>query len=151
MSRARLLFSFPLFLVVVPFARLTPEATAAFDRYVEQAEGRMNSDPLRDPNLRGGEARIEAEDAARNVSAPGAMIQDWVGTTFLPGATLAQVQSVLRDYPDYKKFYRPKVIESQQLGHNGDEVSLRKVKQGAVAIKGNGAHACKSSRGFARI
>jgi hypothetical protein len=123
-SRERLLFSIPLFLVVVPFARLTPEATAAFDRYVEQAEARMNSDPLRDPSLRGGEARIEAEDAARNVSAPGAMIQDWVGTTFMPGATLAQVQSVLRDYPDYKKFYRPKVIESQELDHTGDEYDV---------------------------
>jgi len=84
----------------------------------------MNSDPLRDPNLRGGEARIKAEDAARNVSAPGAMIQDWVGTTFLPGATLVQVQSVLQDYPDYKKFYRPKVIESQQLAHSGDEYDV---------------------------
>jgi hypothetical protein len=52
------------------------------------------------------------------------MIQDWVGTTFLPGATLAQVESVLRDYADYKNFYRPKVIESQQLSHNGDEYDV---------------------------
>ena len=53
-------------------------------------------------------------DAARNVNAPGAMIQDWVGTMFMPGATLAQVQSVLRNYADYKNYYRPKVIESQR-------------------------------------
>ncbi len=108
----------PLLLVVVPFARLTPQATAAFDRYVEQAETRMASDPIR------AEPGVQAVDAARNVNAPGAMIQDWVGTTFLPRATLAQVQSVLRNYAGYKNFYRPKVIESQQLARNGDEYDV---------------------------
>jgi hypothetical protein len=120
----RLSFFLPLFLAVLPFARLTPQATAAFDRYVEQAESRMSSDAVRDPKLRGGEARVEAADAARNVDAPGAMIQDWVGMTFLPGATLAEVQSVLRNYAEYKNFYRPKVIESQQLAHSGDEYDV---------------------------
>jgi hypothetical protein len=119
-----LTFSLPLFLVVVPFARLTPQATAAFDRYVEQAESRMSSDPVRDPTLRGAEERVQAAAAARNVSAPGAMIQDWVGTTFMPGVTLAEVQSAMRNYAAYKDFYRPKVIESQQLGHNGDEYDV---------------------------
>jgi hypothetical protein len=119
-SRARLWLSLPLLLVTVPFAHLTPEATAAFDHYVEQAEARMSSDPVRDPDLRNGEPRIEAVGAARNVNAPSAMIQDWVGTMFMPGATLAQVESVLRDYAHYKDFYRPKVIESQQLARSPD-------------------------------
>lgn len=105
---ARLLFPLPLLLVTVPFARLTPEATTAFDRYVEQAEERMNSDAIRDPKLRGGEARIEAVEAARNVNAPGATIQDWVGSIFMPGATLAQVQAVLRNYASYKNHTGPK-------------------------------------------
>jgi hypothetical protein len=121
---ARLLFPLPLLLVTVPFARLTPEATSAFDRYLEQAEGSMNSAPIRDPKLRGGEPRIEAVDAAHAVNTPGAMIQDWVGTMFIPGATLAQVQGVLRDYASYKSYYRPKVIESQQLAHAGDEYDV---------------------------
>jgi hypothetical protein len=121
---ARLLLPLPFLLVTVPFARLTPEATAAFDRYVQQAEARMMSDPIRDPALRSGEPRVEAEDAARNVNAPGAMIQDWVGTMFLPGATLSQVQSVLRAYANYKNYYRPKVIESRELSHSGDEYDV---------------------------
>ncbi len=121
---ARLLFPLPLLLVTVPFARLTPEATAAFDRYVEQAEARMNSDPVRDLKLRGGEAHIEAVEAAHNVNTPGAMIQDWVGTAFMPGATLAQVNSVLRDYAGYKNFYKPKVIYSRELEHHGNEYDV---------------------------
>jgi hypothetical protein len=131
-----LVFSLPLFMVTVPFAHLTPEATVAFDRYVEQAEARMSSDPVRDPKLRGGEARIEAVDAAHNVNAPGAMIQDWVGTMFMPGATLAQVQSVLRDYAGYENFYRPKVIGSRELAHTGDEydVLLRLYEKHILAV-----------------
>ncbi len=120
----RMPFTLPFLLVTIPFARLTPEATSAFDRYVEQAERRMSSDPVSDPKLRGGEAHIEAVEAARNVNAPGAMIQDWVGTMFMPGATIEQVQSVLRDYASYKNFYRPKVIESRELSHNGDEYDV---------------------------
>jgi hypothetical protein len=121
---ARLTFSLTFFLVVLPFARLTPQATAAFDRYVEQAEASMSSDAVRDPTLRGGETRVEAADAARRVSAPGAMIQDWVGTTFLPGATIADVQSVMRNYAEYKNYYRPKVIDSRELAHSGDEYDV---------------------------
>jgi hypothetical protein len=103
---------------------LTPEADAAFDRYVSQAEARMASARVRDPALRGSGPRIEAVEAADGVQAPGAMIQDWVGTMFLPGATLGQVQSVLQDYPDYKNFYHPKVIESRQIDHQGDEYDI---------------------------
>ena len=132
----RLLFALPLLFVTIPFAHLTPEATAAFDGYVQQAEARMMSDPIRDPALRGGEPRVEAEYAARGVNAPGAMVQDWVGTMFLPGATLSQVQSVLRDYANYKNYYRPKVIESQQLARTGDdyEVFLRLYEEHILTV-----------------
>jgi hypothetical protein len=124
MNWARPALSLPLVLVTVPFAHLTPESTAAFDRYIEQAEITVHSNTVRDLALKNGEPRIQAVQAARNVNAPGAMIQDWVGSMFMPGVTLAQVQSVLRDYPDYKNFYRPRVIESQELAHTGDEYDV---------------------------
>lgn len=123
----RLLFPLPFLLVTIPFARLTPDATAAFDRYVQQAEVRIDSAPVRDPNLRGGDARVEAVKEAGDVNAPGAMIQDWVGTMFLPGTTLAQAKAALCDYANYPRYYGPKVIASNELAHNGDqyEVLLR--------------------------
>ena len=118
------MFALPLCFVTIPFAHLTPQATEAFDRYVEQAEARMNSDPIRDRALAAGEPRIQSIDAARKVEAPGAMIQDWVGTLFLPGATLEQVQAVMRNYPRYKDLYAPRVIESEQLSHKGDDYDV---------------------------
>lgn len=119
-----MLFALPLLFTTLPFAHLSPEATTAFDRYVADAEARMGSAPVRDPALRDGAPRTEAVEAADNVHPPGAMVQDWVGTMFLPGATLAQVRGVLQDYANYKNFYRPKVIESRELAHHGDEYDI---------------------------
>jgi len=131
-----LLYSLPLLLVTIPFAHLTSEATAAFDRYVQQAEARMTLDPARDSPLEGDQTRIQPIDAAHNIGAPGAMIQDWVGTMFVPGATLTQVQTVLRDYANYKNYYRPKVIDSRELAHNREEydVFLRLYEKHIVAV-----------------
>jgi hypothetical protein len=120
---------------VIP-AKLSPETTAAFDRYVSQAEAGMSQSLMPDPNLRGGEPRIESGSAGRNTKAPGGMIQDWVGSMFIPGATLAQVQSVMQDYANYKNYYRPKVIESKQLARSGEDfdVALRLFEQHILTV-----------------
>jgi hypothetical protein len=127
-SRWVLSFALPFSLLAVqphlPSVKLAPEAAAAFDRYAEQAETRIGRAAVRNTELRGGELRIEAVDAARDAKARGGMIRDWVGTMFVPGATLAQVQAVFRDYANYKKFYQPKVIESKQLAQSGDEYDV---------------------------
>jgi hypothetical protein len=105
-------------------AKLSPEAAASFDRYVAQAEARMNRDTAQDSRLQSGELRIESGGKGQETKVPGGMIQDWIGSMFMPGATLAQVQSVLRDYANYKNYYRPKVIESKQLAQSGDEYDV---------------------------
>jgi hypothetical protein len=88
----------------------------------------MAGDPVQDSKLRGGELRIEtgtaAGDAAHHAKPPGGMIQDWIGTMFIPGATLIQVKSVMQDYANYKNVYRPDVIESKQLAHNDNEYDV---------------------------
>jgi hypothetical protein len=105
-------------------AKLTPETSSAFDRYVSQSEARMRDDAVQDSTLRRGEKRIESGSAGKDAKIPGGMIQDWIGSMFMPGATLAQVQGVLRDYANYKNYYRPKVIESKQLARSGDEYDV---------------------------
>jgi hypothetical protein len=100
-------------------AKLTPEANAAFDRYVQQAETRIQNASISDAGLRGGELRITS--GGNDAKAASGMIQDWVGAMFIPGATIAQAQAVLRDYPNYKKIYAPRVIESREIAHHGDE------------------------------
>jgi hypothetical protein len=106
------------------FAKLTPEATAAFEQYVERAEPHIAGAEVRDLKLRSGELRIESGHAGGDAQAPGGMIQDWIGSMFIPGATLDQTQAVLRDYANYKAFYAPKVVESKQLSRSGDEYDV---------------------------
>lgn len=130
------------FLAVAPsalaFAELTPEAAAAFDRYVGQAEARMKADreparflradgkPELKARLRDGQVVIEPVPPASvgEAKIPGAMLQDWRGAMFIPGASIGEVRAVLQDYPNYKNFYKPKVTESKELAHHGDEYEV---------------------------
>jgi hypothetical protein len=114
------------------FPTLTPEATRAFDRYVDSAEAAMAQDAPRFPDiakLRGGEVRIDSGAPPENIE--GGMIQDWRGAMFIPKATIQKVKAVLQDYENYKRFYKPEVIESKQLAHQGDDydVFLRLLKK----------------------
>ena len=107
------------------FPTLTPEATRAFDRYVDSAEAAMTQDAPRFPDtarLRVGEVRIDSGAPPENIE--GGMIQDWRGAMFIPKATIQKVKAVLQDYEDYKRFYKPEVIESKQLAHQGDEYDI---------------------------
>jgi hypothetical protein len=111
-------------------AKLTPQTSAAFDRYIELSEARMNTDWK--VKVRGGNIRIEG----KTIDVPDGMIQHWVGTMFIPGADIAQVKAVLQDYDNYKNFYRPEVIESKQISHQGDEydIFLRLYKRQVLTV-----------------
>jgi hypothetical protein len=121
------------------FARLTPEATQAFDRYVERTESRMRGDlaparflradqkPELKTKLRAGDLIVEAgmsRSASAEKKVPGGMIQDWVGMIFIPGAALEQVKTSLLDHENYKNFYKPQVIDCKELSHAGDEYEV---------------------------
>ena len=108
-------------------ATLTPEASGAFDRYVQLAEAARNRAPEALPGaaqLRSGEVTIEPGVAPQQIKIPGAMIHDWVGAVYIPNTTIQQVKAVLQDYDNYKHFYQPEVIESKQLAHQGDEYDI---------------------------
>jgi len=121
------------------FAKLTPETTSAFDRYVEAAESRMAQDlqparflhmdaaPDLKARVRGGELVIQSGSAlagAQDTKVPGGLLQDWLGMMFIPGASIAGVRAVLQDYPNYKNFYQPEVIESREISHHDGEYEI---------------------------
>lgn len=121
---------------------LRPEAVRGFNTYIQRAEQRMRSeisspssflwvDGLIDEQrhdvesrLQHGEVvteRLEGKDASQRTQTPGATIHHWLGTTFIPGATLKQVLFLVQDYNEHQRYFQPQVMRSQLVWRNGDD------------------------------
>jgi hypothetical protein len=117
-----------------------PETLAAFAKYREQTQVRMDADLLAghflyferypgvrrqsiDQQLRRGEFYLEplrTLDDDHKFSVPGGIIHHWLGIAFIPGATVEQTKSVLDDYAHHKQIYFPDVRQSKLLSQSGD-------------------------------
>lgn len=95
---------------------LKPVTLKAWNQYVQQAEARVDSaTPLKLSTPRSSAIVVEPAVGSGTVAVPNGLIHDWVGTTFVPNITVAQLQTVLRDYDHYKDIYTPTVIGSKAL------------------------------------
>jgi hypothetical protein len=134
--------------------QLRGETIAAFDHYVELSEHRMKAEeqsssflrvdtlPPTDreaalARLKKGEVvvdRIETLDRGRTIAVPDGLIHHWIGTTFIPGVTLAQTIAFLQDYDNQYKFYAPDVERSRLVARDGNnfKVFMRLRKKIAV-------------------
>jgi len=122
-------------------ADLSPATVAAFDRYVQATEARINSEVLspeqflwpetlppaeRDARLaalRSGTLLIEklaTTQQGRAINIPGGLVHHWVGVAFLPGVPIDRVIALLQDYDRHASIYAPRVARSQLRAHDGD-------------------------------
>jgi hypothetical protein len=62
---------------------------------------------------------------------PGGIIHHWIGTMFVPGATLTQTLSFMEDYDHKTEYFKPDIVLSKILQHQGDDyfVQLRFYKK----------------------
>ena len=81
-------------------------------------------------------ARVKTQDASGEIHTPGALIHHWVGTVFIPGASLQQALALLQDYDRHSIYYRPDVSKSKTLGHAGDDfkVYLRMTRKKVITV-----------------
>ena len=113
-----------------PTVKLSPETVAAFDSYVEGAEGLLrkrlegklpflwtDDDPPRRPELRGGKILIETPTKTPDIE--GGLLHIWQGAMFVPKATGPRILEVLQDYDRHQDWY-PEVVDSKLLGRDGD-------------------------------
>jgi hypothetical protein len=116
----------------------TSSASAAFDDYAQQVEGRLstehravstflvlghtNSD-RETARLRSGEMIVERLTPSAEV--PDAMLHDWRGTAFAPGATAADFERVMRNLGSYPKTFAPEVLSGKVLEASGDRMRVR--------------------------
>jgi hypothetical protein len=136
-------------------ADLESRTVEAFTRYVQITEaqidsGARNGEPFlwidRLPegrrtqacaDLRAGKVvieRLETLDSGHHVPVPGGMIHHWIGTVFIPGATLAQTLALEEDYDHHQDYFKPDVVRSKILKHEGNDflVLLRFYKKKIV-------------------
>jgi hypothetical protein len=115
-------------------AELQPRTVAAFDRYVRATENTLKTEQFlfvdRLPPARRAEAlarmhrgllSIEAPrtlEGGREIDVPDGLIHHWVGTAFVPGATLDHALAILQDYNRHERIYAPTVARSRLLSQD---------------------------------
>jgi hypothetical protein len=123
-------------------ADLRPETLKAFDRYMQLTEAEFNSETAsgkaflwvnRLPpeqqtaayeELRQGKAvieRLETRDNGKRLEIPDGMVHHWIGTVFIPGATLAVTLALVQDYDHHQDYYHPDVQRSKILYHKDND------------------------------
>lgn len=113
------------------YARLTQ---AQFESEVARREPFLWFEGLPEPRrtavaeqLRAGQVvieRLETREGSRKIEVPGGMIHHWIGTVFIPGATLAQTLAFEQDYDHQAEYFRPDVVRSKILRRNDGDFTV---------------------------
>jgi hypothetical protein len=133
-------------------AELKQDTIQAFDQYVKVTEEERaaklrksgaflwidsQDDALRQQlheRLARGEVvtkRLETRDDNRPIRIPHGLVHHWIGTIFIPGATLAQTMALMENYPAYPQLFSFGVQRSQVLSQekNHSQVQLRMFRE----------------------
>lgn len=129
-------------------ANLKLETTEAWDAYFEKAKAAMRArlepgahflwideEPERREYVRRkGPLILPTRDHIPQ-HVPSGLIHDWLGAGFIPNARIADILKVVRDYDHYAEVYKPGVIASRLIEHEGtkDLFFLRFVNKSVVA------------------
>ncbi len=129
---------------VAAHAQAPAEAVADFKKYTATVETRLaeehgsNQTPQASVDRdrrRKGEVVIEKLVPEKDADPPGGMLHHWRGTAFAPGATAADFDRIMRDFPAYTAVYSPQVVRAAIVSHDGDRYTVTmRVKQKHVLI-----------------
>jgi hypothetical protein len=136
-------------------ANLKPETIAAYKHYLQITEANVDAELARGDaylwidslpasrraadyaELRKGNLvieRLETLDHGKTLPVPGGLVHHWIGTVFIPGATLAQTLEFMEDYNHKQDYFRPDIQRSKILRRDGDDflVNLRFYKKKVI-------------------
>lgn len=127
-----------LLLLTVPACAAQPssEAVTAFNNYAASIEVRLADQhrsptnflvPADDARLRRGDLIIEQ---LAPPTTPGAILHHWRGTAFVPGATAADFERLMRDFNSYPQHFSPEVLQAKTLTQHDDRLqAFMRVRQ----------------------
>jgi hypothetical protein len=136
-------------------AELKPATSQAFDEYIRQTEERLDASKTflwadesadRARRVRAGEIVVQPFTGKPDRSVTGGgLVHDWVGSVFIPGATVAQTLALVQDYDRHKNIYKPEVVDSRIVSHEGNDfrIYLRLLKKKVITVQLNTEHEVK--------
>jgi hypothetical protein len=119
-------------------------ALAAFNSHIGGVESRIaeqhrsqsgflawvNSAGQSEMRLRRGELIVEQLTPSTDADLPGAMLHDWRGTAFAPGAKAADFERLMKGFSAYPQHFSPQVVQAKVLSQKGDRFQvLMRVRQ----------------------
>jgi len=130
-------------------ARVMPEesaaAKAAFSAYVAGVEARLKQEhastgnilaPVDTARLRRGEFIVEDLTPASEKKMDGALLHDWRGTAFVPGAKSSDFDRVMKDFAAFPRYFAPQILRTRVLSQNGDHyvITMRVRQQHIITV-----------------
>jgi hypothetical protein len=122
-------------------AQPTSAASAAFDSYSRSVESRLaqqhrSADGFLSPAASHDELVIERISPSEASGPNGALLHHWRGTAFASGASAADFERLLRDFPAYPKYFAPQVLQARVLTETGDhlQVSMRVRQRHVITV-----------------
>jgi len=133
-----------LILAQLSAADLKPQTVEAFDRYVRQTEERLgkatpflwaDESPDRARRVKQGEIVVAPFGKRPDIDVIGGLVHDWVGSVFVPGATIEKTIRKMQDY-NHKEDYKPEVVTSKLLGREGNDFTayMRLLKKKVITV-----------------
>jgi hypothetical protein len=108
----------------MPQEKLKPETTRDFDCYIQSAEASMTSrkgflladsdSALNQQLVREHRIGTVAPNGPNPHKLAGGQVYDWIGSVFIPGASLDRLVAMLQDY-DHRPLYFPETISTSKL------------------------------------
>jgi len=123
-------------------ADLQPQTAQAYDRYIQLTAAQVTAELAQsgpylwverlppeqraadEEQLRNGQLvieRLDTLDSGKTIPVPGGIIHHWIGTAFVPGATLGQTLAFMQDYDHKTEYFKPDIVRSKILRHDGDD------------------------------
>jgi hypothetical protein len=95
----------------------------------------VDQKPERLRRVREGEVLVSPVGKENPKPVDSGLIHDWLGAVFIPDATIENVLTAVRDYDNYKEYYKPAVVDSRVLSRYGpcEKYSMRVVNKEVVA------------------
>ncbi len=144
-------------------AELRPATVDAFNRYVAAYEMQSAAGPFLwidgdSPAQRQAREvartgdlvmeRIQVRSGGRNIDIPDGIVHHWLGTVFVPGATVDKALGLLQAYDRHADIYKPAIARSRLLSRDGDmfRFFLRFYAKKVITVVLNSEHEARFTR-----